>query len=170
MCSSKDTQGRQYSLSFAVSKAAGTLFPLIAVWPSVVGPPSTSVHAELDGSCARVHPMANNHNKRLISRDITLLVFWAVAQNLFLCLSYGMASHSGTAQENSPSTLCRGKCGMFQSHDCKSELITMMTTGISINLIISDIVHKSDSCQLFLLPVLCTALHIVIKVCLLHHS
>lgn len=37
----------------------------------------------------------------------------------------------------------------------------MMTTGISINLIISDIVHKSESYQLFLLPVLCTALHIV---------
>lgn len=137
----------------------------------------------IDGSCARVHPMANVHNKRLINSVVTLLVckwlgsgsshFWRVSTyhvDLFLCLSYWMTSHGGTAQDNSPFTLCRGKRGMFQSHDWKSELITMMTTGISINLIIFEIVHKSESYQLFLLPVLCTALHIAIKVSSLHHS
>lgn len=157
--------------------AGMTLFPLITVWPPVLGLPPPAYMLNIDGSCARVQPKANVHNKRLIHSVATLLVCkwldsWVSTYHvaLFLCLSYGMTSHGGTAQENSPFTLCRGKPGMFQSHDWKSELITMMTTGISINLIISDIVHESERYRLFLLPVLCTALHIVIKVSSLHHS
>lgn len=126
--------------------------------------------------------MANVHNKRLNS-DVTLLVcsrfgggsshFWRVSTchvDLLLCLSYGMTSHGETAQENCPFTLCREKRGIFHSHDWKSELINMVSTAISIYGIISEIVHKSKWYQLFLLPVLWTALHIVIKVSSLHHS